>query len=137
MNEPWLRVLELLPILESPDFVAATWPKLAPRIENGVKIIQMPYPEYHPAIDELRSAVWGPPDLDPYKALPEDPPDIQLTPGLSFPIEYFETATANQVRRYLMLCFRGERFCDGHIDGEFLNGKIVAALRRLRSLQSQ
>ncbi len=57
--------------------------------------------------------------------------------GLRFRPEYFETATLNQVRRYLMLCTRGERFCDGHVAGEFDSGALLAALRRLRVLRNE
>ena len=98
----------------------------------------MPYPDYHPAVEEFRErypAVAG--HIHPYNALPEDhhPEGVEFNVlGTSFSCEYFANATFNQVCRYLMLLGRGERFCDGHIAGEFKSGKIVAALRRMAEL---
>lgn len=137
MDEHIAKLLALLELMEQPGFIPATWPKLEKRFEKGRWVTPMPYPEYGPVIEELRTAVWQGPQLDPYAPLPEDPLELKLSPGQSFPIEYFEAASLNQVRRYLMLCCRGERFSDGHIDSEFRNGKIVAALRRLKVLSSQ
>jgi hypothetical protein len=77
--------------------------------------------------------------IDAYAPLPEDPTRDGIpfsVLGTSFRLEYFETATLNQVRRYLDLCTRGERFCDGHVAGELESGTILAALRRLRDLRS-
>jgi len=130
--QPWPRedierLLDLLPILEAPEFVPATWPKL----DNKDGVVQMPYPVYHETVEQLRERVWAGPKFDPYEALPEDTPETDpRKPN-------FETATVNQIRRYLMLCCRDERFCDGHIESQFLSGSIISALRKLGALQWQ
>ncbi len=131
-------LLELLPIFEAPDFVPGEWPERSYVDKAGVRIINMPYPDYHPSVEAFRERMGAlTSGIHPYLALPEDgtPEDIPFSvTGVSFPLEYFETATVDQIRRYFALLNRGERFCDGHIDGEFRSGKIQAALRRLRAL---
>lgn len=131
------RLLELLPLFESKDFVAATWPKRPPVIKDGKTYEQMPYPDYDPAVERFRSL---PSFVHPYDPLPEDTDQEGIkfsVLGAHFPLEYFETATANQVLRYISLLHRGERFCDGHIAGEFESGAVVAALRRLKQLRAE
>lgn len=134
-------ILELLKVVESPDLVAFTWPDLPERVENGVTELQMPYPVYHEVVDQLWKLLYETTAyIDPYAPLPEDPTQEGIpfsVLGAHFPPDYFETATLNQVRRYLVLCTRGERFCDGHIAGEFESGSFHAALRRLRRLRSK
>lgn len=133
------QVLAFLPIIESPDFIPATWPKLDDRIVDGKRVTPMPYPEYNPVVDQLWNTFSQSGGfVHPYDALPEDPTEDGVTfsvLGAHFPPEYFQTATLNQVRRYLVLCSRGERFCDGHIESEFQSGSVVAALRRLHDLR--
>ena len=132
-------MLAMLPVVEAEGFVAATWPETEVEIVDGVRHMAMPYPDYHPVVDTLwdlcyRTSAY----LDPYAALPEDPtPDgVPFSVlGASFPPEYFRTATLDGIRRYLVLCTRGERFCDGHIASQFESGAILAALRRLRELR--
>ena len=73
--------------------------------------------------------------IDPYGQLLEDPTQdgIEFSgAGANLSPEYFETATVNQVRRYLVLLTRGERFCDGYIASQFDEGVLLAAFRRLR-----
>lgn len=131
-------VLEFLPIFEAADFESCTWPKLEPRMENGVQVTPMPYPVYTEPVEKFRQALLDTGAyLDPYALLPEDPRGLQ--PGLDTVkvlscTEDFATASLNQIRRYFVICFRGERFCDGHIAGQFESGHIVAALRRIREL---
>jgi hypothetical protein len=131
-------LLRLLPELESPDFVPATWPERWSSDEEGNRILHMPFPEYHPTVlrflELARSYSAG---IEPYKALPEDGTDEDIpfsVLGVSFPLAYIESATENQIRRYFVLLMRGERFCDGHIAGELQAGKPQAALRRLAAL---
>jgi hypothetical protein len=129
-------LIELLPQFESPDFVPATWPKRFAMGKDGKQYQCMPYPDYHPAVERFRDLYpTVSSGIHPYEALPEDesPHGIEFSPfGVSFPVEYFETATLDQIRRYFVLINRGERFSDGHIDGEFRSGKVVAAMKRLR-----
>jgi hypothetical protein len=134
------KMLEFLPIIEAPDFQSHIWPDLPDVIENGTRIIQVPYPVYHEVVDWMWKLLYETSAYsDPYAPLPED----QIQDGLPVPVlstqfsaEYFETATLNQVRRYLVLCTRGERFCDGHIATQFRTGSIQAALMRLKQLRS-
>ena len=134
------RLLELLPVFEDAGFVPGVWPERFSIDSQGYRRDFAPYPDYHPDVEEFRNRypalVMG---IDPYKALPEDgtPEGIPFSvTGATFSHEYFDTATVDQIRRYFMLLGRGERFCDGHIDGEFRDGKILAALRRLAILRS-
>lgn len=135
------RLLDLLPALESADFVPATWPPRFHIDEAGVRHEHMPYPDYAPEVEEfLRVMPAFTADIHPYKALPEDDSqeDVPFSVlGASWPIEYFEEATVDQIRRYFALLHRGERFCDGHIGGEFEAGKVQAALRRLATLLAE
>jgi hypothetical protein len=145
-NEPtaWLvdgidELLAFLPIFEDPNFVPFVWPPLRKSIIDGKEVTHMPYPEYDPRVDDFWSTLARSGGrVHPYKSLPEDPTQEGITfsvMGAYFPIEYFETATINQVRRYLSLCTRGERFCDGHIASQFESGTLLAALHRLRHLR--
>ncbi len=135
------RMLELLPILEDPSFTAATWPVLEPKIVDGVKVVQLPYPIYAPEIERLwelcyRTSCFTP----PYEVLPEDPPGLELGTGtleVLNSVRAMETATLAQLRRYFVLCTRSERFCDGYIAGQIESGIFVAALRRLRDLATR
>lgn len=133
------RLLEFLPIFEDPGFVPAVWPDRSYIDKGGKKVMGMPYPDYHPKVEEFRDcypALAG--GIHPYEPLPEDETQEGIpfsVAGATFTEEYFARATLDQVRRYLMLLGRGERFCDGHIDGEFRAGKIVMALRRLAVLR--
>lgn len=132
-------MLELLPILEDPTFVAATWPKLEPKIVDGVKIIQLPYPNYAPEIERFWQLCYGTSCFTPpYEVLPEDPPGLQPGTGtleVLNSVRAMETATLAQLRRYFVLCTRAERFCDGYVAGQIESGIFVAALRRLRDLR--
>ena len=143
-TDEWLNtdidmMLSLLPTIEAPDFQSQVWPNLPDVVENGTRIRQMPYPVYHEVVDRMWKLLYETSAyIDPYAPLPEDPTADGVpfsVMGAHFPAEYFETATLNQVRRYLVLCTRGERFCDGHIASQFESKSIQAALRRLRHLR--
>lgn len=133
------QLLKFLPIFEDPDFIPATWPERTYIDAEGKRVMNMPYPDYNPAVEEFRDQYPAlSAGIHPYEALPED----ETTEGIPFSVtgatfteEYFAKATLDQIRRYLMLLGRGERFCDGHIDGEFRAGKVVMALRRLAVLR--
>lgn len=131
------QVLALLAIMEEPDFSPYTWTPMKEDPETGVHYL--PYPTYSDEIDQLlqlayRTSLY----FHPYDSLPEDPLDENGSPLESSHIPYserfFECATLNQVRRYILLCSRGERFCSGYIAGEWDSGAFLAALRRFRDL---
>ena len=76
------RMLELLPILEDPAYVAATWPVLEPKVVDGVKVFQLPYPIYAPEIDRFWKLCYGTTCFTlPYEVLPEDPPGLEPGTG--------------------------------------------------------
>ncbi len=122
-------MLAILAPIEEEGFVAATW-------REGEW-----YPTYHPVVAAWR-ALAGKSDtsMNAYTVLPEDPigatPDPSLT-KLTQTADQIEVATLNQIRRYFMLCVRGERFCDGYIAKEFAEGRMLAALHRLRRLRQE
>lgn len=133
------ELIGLLETIEAPDFVPASWPDRGSVEKDGVKVYNMPYPDYHPVVERMRWLFATVADgIDPYGPLPEDPTQDGIpfsVMGADFPIEYFQTATYDQLRRYFMLCLRGERFCDGHIESQFTSGSVAAALRRLAKLK--
>jgi hypothetical protein len=101
----------------------------------------MPYPVYHEVVDRMWKLLYDTSAyIAPYAPLPEDPTPEGIpfsVMSAHFPRDYFESATLNQVRRYLVLCARGERFCDGHIASQFESGSILAALKRLSFLRRE
>lgn len=134
-REAIAALLELLPAFEDGEFVPAVWPPWKP---NDKGVFPMPYPPYHPLVEEFIARARRLSDgIHPYDALPEDerPGGVQFNVmGTSYKTAWFETATLDQIRRYFVLMNRGERFADGHIEGEFRAGKVVAAMHRLASL---
>lgn len=142
---PWLEegidaVLEFLPELEDPSFVAATWDPPHKSFIDGKEVTHMPYPTYTARFEEFWKTFHKTGGfIHPYNALPEDPDESGIefsVLGACFTPEYIETATLDQIRRCLSLFKRGERFCDGYTESQFLNGSITAALRRLKVLRT-
>lgn len=121
-REDMVQMLALLPELEAPGFEPCTW-----CVPPGT----LGFPEYHPTIERWRNMVYGTScAIDPYCTLPEDAPDLDPNRRAVVPLEFFETATLNQVRRYLALIVRGERFCDGCIEDQYKSGRLIAAIKR-------
>lgn len=133
-------VLSLKPIFDSLSVEEfRSWNGWEPMdLPEGGQALHVPYPNYHPVVNQWFDLLYKTPFyIDPYAALPEDPSPDGVTfsvTGAHFPPEYFENATLDQVRRYMLLCTRGEKFCDGHIAGEFERGVIQAAFNRLQQL---
>lgn len=133
-------VLAFLSELEGPNFVAATWDPPQKSLIDGKEVTHMPYPRYSKRFEEFwktfhRTGGF----IHPYNALPEDADESGIefsVLGAHFKPEYIETATLDQIRRCLSLFKRGERFCDGYMESQFLNGSITAALRRLKVLRT-
>lgn len=79
-------------------------------------------------------------DIHPYKRLPEDGPEVEESTAIFTQfgtIEAMQTASANQIRRLLMLCTRGERFGFSSTGDLLAAGVITAALHRLLVLRAQ
>lgn len=133
------ELIGLLPTIQAPDFVPASWPDRGSVEKDGVRVYHMPYPDYHPVVERIRWLFAAVADgIRPYDPLPEDPTQEGIAfnvMGVDFPIEYFHAASYDQLRRYFMLCLRGERFCDGHIESQFTSGSVTAAIRRLAELK--
>jgi len=133
------KMLALLPIIEAEGFKAATWPKREPVEVKGELIQHVPYPKYHPVVDQFLGFCYETSCfIEPYEVLPEDPagtePDT-ITFNVLQNASDMSHATVDQIRRYFVLCARFERFCDGAIEGHIENGFIPAALRQLRRLR--
>jgi hypothetical protein len=145
-TKPWTaadidRLLKLLAVIEEPDFVAFTWPRPQERIEDGTPVLEWPYPDYHPVVNELWEVLYKTSAyIDPYGVLPEDPSGLEdgtdTLKVLNNSPRAIPTATLDQIRRYLVLCTRGERFSTGYIAEQFENGSILAAYRRLKELRA-
>ncbi len=134
-------MLELLQPIETPGFQIATWVHPEPIEKDGKLVHAFGRSDYHPVVQEFiplcceTSAF-----IDPYKRLPEDPDwlnrrEPETTRVLEKPAD-METATLDQIRRYLVILARGERFCGGYIDGQFESGCLQAAIKRLRELRA-
>ncbi len=79
-------------------------------------------------------------DIHPYKRLPEDGPEVEESSAIFTQfgtIEAMQTASANQIRRLLMLCTRGERFGFSSTGDLLVAGVITAALHRLQVLYKE
>ena len=132
-------MLALLPAMEERGFEIANWVQGTTEFQ-GKTVNVMPYPTYHPAVEAvfalfLQSSAF----IDAYGALPEDPAGYDPgfgTKDLMRDPKRLVAASINQIRRYLGLCLRGEKFGDGYIQGEFEQGRLLAVLRRLRELRT-
>jgi hypothetical protein len=138
--DPDKALIEFLRTFEDPAFIPAEWPDRGKRqLPNGKEAIVMPYPDYHPEVERFLEAMHSfTAGIHPYETLPEDPHqaegafDVRM---VQFQPDYFLSASRNQIRRFFSLMYQGERFSDGHIEAQFLNGCIVAALKRLEAIQ--
>lgn len=85
--------------------------------------IQLPYPEYHPAVDEFIRAAsqecWR--DYDYTENIKSIQPDPKL----------IASASLQQLRTLLTYIVRGERFSDGHWGEMVTKGIVCAVLVRL------
>ncbi|MBZ0213628.1 MAG: DUF6508 domain-containing protein [Nitrospirae bacterium] len=111
-------------------------------IQPGVQALHIPYPEYRPVVQEWNVAVYCTPFyIDPYRVVPGKderiPPPRFLRlgePGHPSPEEFFANADLDEVRQYMAVALRGEKWCEGHIAREFELGVIQAAFQRLEDL---
>lgn len=114
-------------------------------IEAGVPALHMPYTTYHDAIAQWISAVYSTRFYqNPYRYVPGlehgVPPPRFLKigdRGKPTPEQFFQDANLDEVRQYMAVCLRGEKWSTGHIANEFKRGVIQAAFKRLEELFSQ
>jgi hypothetical protein len=88
-------------------------------------VIHMPYPAYHPAVDELRNA------LGHARAIPVfDWMNWDGSRRYPNAIDALEAPLAD-VARLITTFIRGERFSDGTIAAALDDGRLVAAAERI------
>src|SRR5665647_1066441 len=99
-------MLEVMKIIEAPDFRIAVWPRRNPDEVGGGPVYQMPYPDYHPVVEKFRELCYETSAyIDPYAVLPEDPSGLDAETGVSGLLSSpgdMESASLNQIRRYLV-----------------------------------
>ena len=133
-------MLELLPEIEAQGFEAAKWPPLQEVDVDGVRMLSKRGPDYHSVAERYWKLVHGTSAYtDAYEVFPEDPQvdgETFSPTGATYTAGSFSRATLAQVRRYLSLLPRGERFGDGYIAQQLQCGAFRAALERLRELRA-
>jgi hypothetical protein len=108
-----------LPKLYAPGFKAALkWHGGKPDARG---IIHMPYPEYHPTVEEFFRQLGQPCWLD-YGYKPEEAAAM---------LDRIESLSLAEIRSLLTYCLRGERFSDGHWEFMIEQGYIRRILERL------
>ena len=132
-TEEWLesdidRLLEFLPIFSSRGFVAGE--VVRARIEDGS--ITPGWVQYNSAVGEFTKAIAK---SSTYILVPGDEYGEVLEYGRS-PAKLREASFAD-IRRWLQVFTRGERFCDGFMLDEFTSGNVVAVLNRLNDLRHE
>jgi len=96
--------------------------------KNGV--YTMPWPEYHPAVEEF----FG---LASQRCWCDFEYQIEETSEMLHTEGFIENATLAQIKTMLTFCVRGERFCDGHWAAMIEGGYIRRLLKRLVVLQAE
>jgi hypothetical protein len=90
--------------------------------------ISLPYPTYHPLVEEFFRRVSSDGWLDPgYR--PEQAAEMLKDESR------VKTASLDQIRSMLTYCVRGERFSEGHWGQMIERGHIRRLLERLKALQ--
>ncbi len=135
------RALAILPVVEAEGFVSHTWDGDGRSVVDGRTVTSMAYPVYHPVVRTLWDLGYDSSAfIDPYAVLPEDPEGTEPGTGMLRVLpgpESMAAATLDQIRRYLVLCLRAERFNEGYIGAELKEGgRMRAALHRLRELRA-
>lgn len=129
-----------LPTLQDIEELTAYLPRLyaeafSPILkwEGGEKLkdgsFSMPYPQYHPLVEEffrLGSGPWI---------------DYEYNPEQAYQMLKDENAVKNaslpQIKTMLTFCVRGERFSDGHWGEMIKKGYIRRILERLNEIKSE
>lgn len=90
----------------------------------------MPYPDYHPVVEEFFHTVSGQGWLDTGYD-PEQAHRMLQDENL------VKTASLSQIRTMLTFCVRGERFSDGHWAEMIAQGHIRWLLERLNEIKAE
>jgi hypothetical protein len=122
------QLLGFLAVFEAPGFT--------PFLPKGEYNMTLPYVDAVMYFREVYVPICT--EVHPYELLPEDSPGTEAGLGLygSFAsCTAMESASANQIRRLLRGCTRGERFGFASTGDLLAAGVIQAALRRLHALR--
>ena len=96
---------------------------------DAAGVIQMPYPEYNPVVEDFFHAAgkecWCDYGYDPSEA-------GQMINDADF----IKRSSLEEIKTMLTYCVRGERFGDGHWEAMIENGNIRRLLERLAELVS-
>lgn len=136
------RILTCLDVLERSDLPLFAWTTPPDEVIDGVVTKYWPSTSYHPQVDRIWELLYqSSAYIDPYAPLPEDPRPFDANYSL-FEVHadraaFIASASLDQLRRYLVWCTRGERFCTGFFAGELESGHFLAALRRVRGFREQ
>ncbi|MHC4621540.1 MAG: DUF6508 domain-containing protein [Planctomycetota bacterium] len=122
------ELLRFLPLFDVPDrdFVES-WGG-GEKTESGA--ITIPYPVYPEDVLEFYRLA-GQPCWSDYDYVPQQAGRMLQDDAL------IQRATLAEIRTMLTYCVRGERFGDGHWAAVLESGRIVALLKRLRTLREQ
>jgi hypothetical protein len=128
---PTLQEIEeltaFLPGLYAPGFSPVLKWERSGKSEDST--LSLPYPDYHPLVEEFFRAVssaW----LD-YEYNPEQAYQMLKDEHL------IKTATLPQIKSMLTFCVRGERFSDGHWGEMIEKGYIRRLLERLSEIKAE
>ncbi len=122
------QLLGFLPLFEAPGFT--------PFLPKGEYNMTLPYVDAVMYFREVYVPICT--EVHPYELLPEDAPGTEAgigLYGLFASCTAMESASANQIRRLLRGCTRGEHFGFASTGDLIAEGVIQAALLRLHALR--
>lgn len=125
--EEMRQLTAYLPLLYAPGFEPVLHWHGGNQDEDGM--YHLPYPEYHPLVEEFyrqaASECW----LD-YQYNPEEAARMLRESVI------VRSASLTQIKSMLTFCVRGERFADGHWAEMIENGSIRRILERIEVLNN-
>ena len=119
------ELVAFLPGFESRAEPFATWE--GGPLDRERKILTMPYPDYASDVDAFFQLV-PKPQWVCYDYVND------RTHDLVNDVEKIKSASLEEIKAILTWCWRGERFCDGHMESVLNAGIVQAALWRLAEL---
>lgn len=127
-SEDMRRLTAYLPRLYAPGFEPVLRWHGGERASDGV--YRLPYPEYHPLVEEFFHLVASEGWLDyGYNA--------EAAGAMLRDADFVRKASLAQIRSMLTYCVRGERFADGHRAEMIENGSIRRILERVEQLSRE